>query len=286
LVTGNVVKWGAVIFLGPSEHVPRSALPELYAEYAPGTWRNTNYQSQLLRPWRFRVIARNLLAMGPGALAGGLARWWWKRERVGVLQASDATNAAEGASRDSRSSTPTSHRCIFVPWFSLRWLFAATSVTAFATGALWRGSDGWASASLTATLAALSVATLRAATRGRKAPFSLGFALVGWPYLAISVLAFVNQPALCLPTERITAFALGKSLGLPPATLTAANVARGSAPSYQPGSPSWRYLVNVHRIALSLWSVGLGCVGGLATAALVARDDARQPSAALPKRQI
>ena len=74
--------------------------------------------------------------------------------------------------------------------FSLATLLLAVLFAAIGCAALVNANDLWRQTIVTATVAALVVATLAAVVRqGRSRVFALGFALTGWIYL---VLVFVS----------------------------------------------------------------------------------------------
>jgi hypothetical protein len=263
LLTEPVVKHAAVIFLGPKESAPQPVDASAYERDLRSAFRNTNIvvpRIDTFRLWRFHTIVCALLAGAFGAAAGSLSQCLTKR----------ATEIAQ------RQPGSPSTRANYGSW---RTLAVVGAVACLAALALRVGSDPWLVVVAVITIGVLFAVSVRAAAFGRLAPFSLGFALAGWAYFALGILAFGSSEAgLRLPTEVITSFALAQALDL---SLEPSLVELSQYRIYYAASaPSefWFYLMNLHIMALLLWSLVMGLVGGMATVVLVERDARRNTS--------
>lgn len=260
-VTDWIVKHAAVIFLGPKERVPRSVDASAYERDLRSAFRNGNIVPQIdsLRLARFRMIVCALLAGAFAAAAGALSHCLIVKTRENSPR------------RSGNPSTPARS------WKTLVVIGAGVCLAALALRA---GSDLWLVVVAVITIGVLFAVTIRAAAFGRSAPFSLGFALAGWAYLTLGILAFGSSEAgLRLPTEVITSFALAQSLDLSiEPSLVELSQYRIYYSSSAPYPDFWLYLMNLHIMALLLWSLVMGVVGGMATVVLVEREARRNSS--------
>ncbi len=250
----RVVSHAGLRILGPKENAHHPLDATMYSMLWDRPRSGIKVLIDHLRMWRFHRIAKAFLAMAFAASAGLLAEGLERRSKSGAW------------------ASPQKGAC------STRWFVSMVGLFALLTTvALYCGSEAWAVVVGLVVIAGLLLATVRAASLGRAAPFSLGFALAGWAYLALSIFLFGNSEAgLRLPTEVITSFALSESLDLASETLSTAAITRGDYYPLYAGRRS--YLMNVHRMALLLWSLVMGLVGGMATVVFVERDARRHNS--------
>jgi len=247
----RLVQMAAVHFLGPLEKAGRMPMATHYAAYIPGTFRDTNVLIDYVRLWRFRGMARGILAIVVGVLAG--------------------VAAARLSRRNGELATPVLNR-EQSNHLAGRWLIGLSITLALGAVELWAGSELSLTLTLFAVLGILFVAAVQAMAFGRSAPISLGMALLGGGYLVLSIMPLSDDHyGVRMPTEVVTSAGLAEALDLPVELLKWEALRNSQLAQLSPGSPGWRYVMNVHRIALLLWSLVIGLVGGLAVAVVQER---------------
>lgn len=78
--------------------------------------------------------------------------------------------------------------------FSLRWLFVAAAVAGLGAAALMNANLWWIIGIHTFVVLSLFYTAIRAALLGRRAPFSIGYSVVGWIWMASNALGIGVTP--------------------------------------------------------------------------------------------
>jgi hypothetical protein len=101
--------------------------------------------------------------------------------------------------------------------FTIRALVALTVLVAVGCTAIFNASPVWSSGVFGAVLIVLTIALLRALIVGRRAPFSIGLATVGWLYFLFAIGPFSTSSYLRaqLPTDAALVFLAGYRYEVP-----------------------------------------------------------------------